>query len=202
MNESRSVLRDLAIALGVLALVFAGLFAWATLSREKPQLLTSFLDPDVPKRLETAPLKIAEPEKEEIVRYVTGEHTVIGGESFSLITGMYWDDIFLWPDLYVLNDMKSGDPDLIFPDEIVDIYNRLGNGNVYSSTEKNMILDAYMKVYRRYKAIGPEKNGSAWTLLWCGAKYDHAFLDIYAGQIDPEDLSIARRYIEEEGFLD
>ena len=202
MNESRSVLRDLAIALGVLALVFAGLFAWATLSREKPQLLTSFLDPDVPKRLETAPPKIAEPEKKEIVRYVTGEHTVIGGESFSLITGMYWDDIFLWPDLYVLNDMKSGDPDLIFPDEIVDIYNRLGNGNVYSSAEKNMLLDAYMKVYRRYKAIGPEKNGSAWTLLWCGAKYDHAFLDIYAGQIDPEDLSIARRYIEEEGFLD
>lgn len=202
MNESRSVLRDLAIALGVLALVFAGLFAWATLSREKPQLITSFLDPDVPKRLETAPPPAAEPEKEEIVRYVTGVHTVIGGESFSLITGMYWDDIFLWPDLYVLNDMKSGDPDLIFPEEIVDIYNRLGNGNVYSGAEKNMILEAYMKVYRRYKSIGPEKNGSAWTLLWCGAKYDHAFLDIYADQIDPEDLTIARRYVREEGFLD
>ncbi len=98
--------------------------------------------------------------------------------------------------------MKSGDPDLIFPDEIVDIYNRLGNGNVYSGAEKKMILEAYIKVYRRYKAIGPEKNGSAWTLLWCGAKYDHAFLDIYADQIDPEDLAVARRYIEEEGFLD
>ncbi|RKX70747.1 MAG: hypothetical protein DRP60_15485 [Spirochaetes bacterium] len=202
MNESRSVLRDLAIALGVLALVFAGLFAWATLSREKPQLFTSFLDPDVPKRPEAAPPAVTEPEKEEIVRYVTGEHTVIGGESFSLITGMHWEDIFLWPDLYVLNDMKSGDPDLIFPDEIVAIYNRLGNENVYSFAEKKMILEAYMKVYRRYKAIGPEKNGSAWTLLWCGAKYDHAFLDIYADQINPEDLAVARRYIEEEGFLD
>ena len=202
MNDSRSVLRDLAIALGVLALVFAGLFAWATLSREKPQLFTSFLDPDVPKRPEAAPPAVTEPEKEEIVRYVTGEHTVIGGESFSLITGMHWEDIFLWPDLYVLNDMKSGDPDLIFPDEIVAIYNRLGNENVYSFAEKKMILEAYMKVYRRYKAIGPEKNGSAWTLLWCGAKYDHAFLDIYADQINPEDLAVARRYIEEEGFLD
>ncbi len=202
MNDSRSVLRDLAIALGVLALVFAGLFAWTTLSREKPQLFTSFLDPDVPKRPEAAPPAVTEPEKEEIVRYVTGEHTVIGGESFSLITGMHWEDIFLWPDLYVLNDMKSGDPDLIFPDEIVAIYNRLGNENVYSFAEKKMILEAYMKVYRRYKAIGPEKNGSAWTLLWCGAKYDHAFLDIYADQINPEDLAVARRYIEEEGFLD
>ena len=143
-----------------------------------------------------------EPKEKEIVRYVTGEHRVIGGESFSLITGMYWDDIFLWPDLYILNDMRSGDPDLIFPDEIVDIYNRLGNGKIYTGAEKDMILDAHMKVYRRYKAIGPEKNGSAWTLLWCGAKYDHDFLDIYADQIDPEDLAAARRYIAEEGFLD
>jgi len=200
VNDSRLVLRDLAIALGVLALVFAGLFGWASFTKETPQLLTSFLDPDVPgKPAETVPV---EPEKEEIIRFVTGEHTVIGGESFSLITGMYWDDIFLWPDLYVLNDMKSNDPDLIYPDEIVDIYNRLGNENKFSKNEKEMILEAYIMVYRRYKAIGPEKNGSAWTLLWCGAKYDHDFLDIYAEQIDPKDLIVARRYVEEEGFLD
>jgi len=202
VKDSKSVLRDLAIALGVLALVFAGLFTWATIAREKPQLFTSFLDPDVPKRAEPEVPAAPEPEEKEIVRFVTGEHKVIGGESFSLITGMYWNDIFLWPDLYVLNDMESEDPDLIFPDEIVDIYNRLGSGDEYSRAERNMILDAYMKVYRRYKSIGPEKNGSAWTLLWCGAKYDHEFLDIYSDEIDPEDLEVARRYIEEEGFLD
>jgi len=202
VNDSRSVLRDLAIALGVLALVFAGLFVWAALSGETPQLTTSFLNPDVPKRPEPAPSPAVEPAEEEIVRYITGEHRVIGGESFSLITGMYWEDIFLWPDLYVLNDLKSGDPDLIYPDEIVDIYNRLGKGNEYSPREKDLILDAYIKVYRRYKAIGPEKNGSAWTLLWCGAKYDHDFLNLYADQIDPGDLAVAQRYIDEEGFLD
>ena len=201
MDDSRIILRDLAIALGVLALVFAGLFAWAAFSPEKPELVQSFGNPDVPSFPEPETEKKPEPE-DEIIRYVVDRHTVVGGESFSLITGMYWDDIFLWPDLYIHNQMASGDPDLIFPDEIVDIYNRLGRGNVYSIAETNMILEAYIEVYDRFKSIGPEKNGSAWTLLWCGAKYDHEFLDLYAHRIDPADLEIARRYVEEEGFLD
>ena len=200
VNDSRSVLRDLAIALGVLALVFAGLFAWASFSQNKPELYTTFIDPSVPLIPESEPLP--EIEEEEILRYVTDHHTVVGGESFSLITGIYWDDIFLWPDLYIRNDMKSEDPDLIFPDEIIDIYNRLGRGDLYSDAEREMILDAFIQVYDRFKSLGPQKNGSAWTLLWCGAKYDHAFLDIYADRIDPDDLAVAQRYIDEEGFLD
>lgn len=199
MNESRSVLRDLAIALGVLALVFAGLFMWATLVDKEPELVTSFIDPDVPKRPEPEPEPMLD---DEIVRFVVETHTVVGGESFSLITGMYWDDIFLWPDLYVRNDLKSGDPDLIYPDEIVDIYNRLGRGDNFNETEREMILEAYIQVYDRFKAMGAHKNGSAWTLLWCGAKYDHDFLEIYAQRIDPEDRVVAQRYIDEEGFLD
>ena len=202
MEDSRPVLRDLAIALGVLALVFAGLFAWSFFSTDESDFVASFADPDVPAvREEAPPVPAAEPE-EEIVRYVVDSHTVVHGESFSLITGMYWDDIFLWPDLYVRNDMISEDPDLIYPDEIIDIYNRLGHGDEYTDAEREMILDAYIRVYDRFKSLGPQKDGSAWTLLWCGAKYDHGFLDLYADRIDPADLAVARKYIEEEGFLD
>lgn len=201
VNDSRIVLRDLAIALGVLALVLAGLFSWLAFGPEKPVLVQTFSNSDVP----AMPEPVAEPEPvedAEIIRYTVDSHTVVGGQSFSFITGMYWDDVFLWPDLYVLNDLKSEDPDLIYPDEIVDIYNRLGRGDVYTEDEKTMILDAYIEVYDRFKALGPHKNGSAWTLLWCGAKYDHNFLDLYAHRIEPEDLEVAKRYIEEEGFLD
>lgn len=202
MNDSRIGLRDLAIALGVLALILAGIFFVMTFGPETPVLVQAFGDPDVPEPPERETEPETEPSEEEILRFVVDSHTVIGGESFSLITGLYWDDIFLWPDLYVINDMKSGDPDLIYPDEIVDIYNRLGRGDDYTERETAMILDAYIQVYDRFKALGPHKNGSAWTLLWCGAKYDHDFLDIYAHRIDPEDLEVARRYIEEEGYLD
>ena len=135
-------------------------------------------------------------------RYITDRHTVEEGESFSLITGYYWDDIFLWPDLYIRNDMISDDPDLIFPKEIIDIYNRLGKGDNYTALETEELMKSYLKVYRVYKNLGPEKNNSVWSLLWCAAKYDHDFLDKYASLIDPDDLEMARKYIAEEGFLE
>lgn len=135
-------------------------------------------------------------------RYITDYHTVKEGESFSLVSGDYWNDIFLWPDLYVRNDMRSNDPDLIFPEEIIDIYNRLGQGDKYSEVETEELLKSYLQVYRVYKKLGPEKNNSIWGLLWCAAKYDHDFLDKYASLIDPEDLEMARKYVDEEGFLE
>ncbi len=138
----------------------------------------------------------------KIERYKIDEHKVVEGESFSLVTGFYWDDIFLWPDLYIRNDMKSDDPDLIYPDEIIDIYNRLGVDEQFSDREISEILEAYLEVYEIYKDLGEKKNNSVWSLLWCAARYDHDFLDKYADRIDPEDRAMAQKYINEQGFLD
>ena len=89
---------------------------------EEPQVQVEEVKP------EPAPEPVAEPVTEEppakpekpaepelIPRHKTGEHVVKKGESFSLITGFYWEDIFLWPDLYIRNSMRSEDPDLIYP---------------------------------------------------------------------------------------
>ena len=149
---------------------------------------------------ETAVSEPAVPDMPE--RYITGTHEVVEGESFSLVTGYYWDDIFLWPDLYIHNEMRTDDPDLIYPEEIIDIYNRLGEGDSYTPRETEAILKAYIQVYRIYKALGPKKNNSVWSLLWCAAKYDHDFLEKYGSEIDPEDKAMAQKYIDEEGFLD
>ncbi|MBN2628130.1 MAG: hypothetical protein JXA95_15785 [Spirochaetales bacterium] len=139
---------------------------------------------------------------EAISRFVVDRHTVEWGECFSLITGDYWGDMFLWPDLYLLNDMKSGDPDLIYPNEVVEIFNRLGEGDTYSRIEREAILDAYIDVYDIYKGLGDKKNNSAWSLLWCAAKYDRNFLDTYADRIDPEDRAMAQKYIDEKGIIE
>lgn len=135
-------------------------------------------------------------------RYIVDHHTVKKDESFSLVTGIYWDDVYLWPDLYIRNEMESEDPDIIYPDEIIDIYNRLGKGDLYNDIEKDEILKAYIEVYDIYKELGPEKNNSVWALLYSGAKYDHNFLDLFSDRIDPEDKAMAQKYIEEEGYLD
>ena len=135
-------------------------------------------------------------------RFIVDHHTVIKDESFSLVTGIYWDDVYLWPDLYIRNEMKSEDPDIIYPDEIVDIYNRLGKGDLYNDIEKDEILKAYIEVYDIYKKLGKEKENSVWALLYSGAKYDHDFLQLFSNRIDPADKAMAQKYIDEEGYLD
>lgn len=135
-------------------------------------------------------------------RYITDRHRVLAGESISYITGAYWEDIFLWPELYIRNELLSDDPDLVYIDEIVNIYNRLGRDTAYTESETEQILDAYIEVYDRFKALGSHKNGSAWTLLWCGTKYDRNFLNRYVSRIEPHDMEMAQKYIDEEGFLD
>ncbi len=135
-------------------------------------------------------------------RYIIDHHTVVKNESFSLITGKYWQDLYLWPDLYIKNEMRSEDPDIIYPKEVIDIYNRLGKGDQYDDIDKDQILKAYIEVYNIYKKLGPEKDNSVWALLYSGAKYDHNFLELFSDRIDPVDKAMAQKYIDEEGYLD
>jgi len=197
VEASQIILRNLTITLGTLILLLVILLPLVSFSNEQPTTLI-YTDSTIPVGSEPS----SSSRESQIRRYVVDKHVVLMGQTFSVITGVYWDSYFLWPDLYIHNDMRSEDPDLIFPDEIIDIYNRLGTGNSYTQAERALIMDAYIKVYDRFKALGPHKNGSAWTLLWCGAKFDKNFLDTYSHRIDPDDLTIARRYVDEEGHLD
>jgi hypothetical protein len=170
----------------------------------EPTVETEKIEDIVVEVEETPEAEIVEvlPVEEKAERHVTGEHTVKKGEYFSLITGFYWEDVFLWPDLYIRNNMRNDDPDLIYPDEIITIYNRLGTGEKFSGNETSEILEAYLEVYRIYKKLGDRKNNSVWSLLWCAARYDHDFLENYKDRIDPEDRAMAQKYIDEQGFLD
>ena len=219
MAFSKSYLR-LLIMLGLLAAAVLSVLLYCRIGSEPVDQEMTILPDKSPEKTEeltletqqteekseapepTAPAPIQKEIKAEIPRYVTKTHKVQEHESFSGITGSYWSDIFLWPDLYVRNTMRSGDPDLIYPNERVDIYNRLGNGDQFSEREKEEILESYLDVYDIYNDLGEYKNNSKWTLLWCGTKYDHNFLNTYADRIEPEDLEKAIQYVEEEGFLE
>lgn len=201
MNDSKSLKRLLITLFVIIIAIIAAL--WLFL-REK----TSYALP-----VEYASKKLEEVEPQLPVedpfegpsipeRYIVDQHTVIKDESFSLVTGQYWDDVYLWPDLYIRNEMKSKDPDIIYPDEIIDIYNRLGSGDVYNDIEKDEILKAYIEVYDIYKKLGTMKENSVWALLYSGAKYDHDFLELFSDRIEPADKAMAQKYIDEEGYLD
>ncbi len=198
--ENTRALKIIAILLAVLAIALLGLLL--LVNRPSRPVRTFTLGEEADPTETEVVVEVVEPEDGPLPRYITDRHEVRKGESMSLITGMYWDDIYLWPDLWIRQQMKSGDPDLIFPEEMVDIYNRLGQGDVYTDRELRDIYDSYLRVYRVFKNLGPEKDPSAWTLLYTATKYDHDFLDTFGDRLEPADVDVARRYVAEAGYLD
>jgi len=205
MNDNKP-LKRLLTALFIIIILVIALIAFFLRDKTAYALPTEFAsDPVEVEEVDTEPETVEEDPFETPglpERFIVDHHTVVKDESFSLVTGIYWDDVYLWPDLYIRNEMKSEDPDIIYPDEIVDIYNRLGNGDIYDDIEKDEILRAYIEVYDIYKSLGKDKENSVWALLYSGAKYDHDFLQLFSDRIDPEDKAMAQKYIDEEGYLD
>jgi len=203
MNDSNS-LKRLLTALFIIILLVIAILVFFLREKTSYALPVEYASDQVAVQEQEEEEKTEDPFETPAVpeRYIVDHHTVVRDESFSLVTGKYWDDVYLWPDLYIRNNMKSDDPDIIYPDEIIDIYNRLGKGDIYNDIEKDEILKAYIEVYDIYKRLGNIKENSVWALLYSGAKYDHDFLQLFSSRIDPADKAMAQKYIDEEGYLD
>lgn len=130
-------------------------------------------------------------------RNLLSTHNVVKNDTVSGIAGMHWGNAFLWPDLYVHNDWRSNDPDLIYPGEAVKIIGRLGKNGRFSAEDIKVISESYIMVYEKYKQQGPHKDPSAWHTLVSALRFDSSFLERYQNRINPEDSAIARKQASE-----
>jgi hypothetical protein len=134
-------------------------------------------------------------------RSITSQHRVVTGDTVSNIAFARWGNAFLWPDLYVNNEWLTDDPDLIFPGEVVDIFNRLGPNGRFSQDEIVAINEAYITVYNLYAALGTRREASRMWVLYSASRVIPNFLDINASRINSNDLIQARRQLEESRAL-
>ena len=135
------------------------------------------------------------------------DHTVHKNDWFAKVTNKYWDDLYMWPDLYTLNqgnrrNLSSSDPDLIYPGEKISIYESLTADGDFSDQDCRTLLSAYLKVYKMYKQLGESKDLAAAQLLASAVRYDEDFLDDYSGVIAAKDKQMALRLLKEQKFLD
>ena len=132
------------------------------------------------------------------------DYPVSPNDWFSTITGKHWEDLFMWPDLYTMNmdNLRSTNPDLIFPGEKISIYESLIADGEFSETDKETLLQAYLKVYQVYKQAGESKALAAAQLLASAVRYEKDFLEKYANFLAPQDKQMAQKLIKEQKFLD
>lgn len=145
-------------------------------------------------------------------RQIIDTYTIKSGDSIFSIADRYWNNQYLWPDLYLLNQNEFSDPDLIQPGQTLTIYEKLGDPDKFSRSQRQDIVEAYIGVYRIYRAIGEHEisqgkntkgqkriEDSRWT-LYTAVRYDHSLLSRYKDAIIPEDIEIVKKYIEKFGY--
>lgn len=132
------------------------------------------------------------------------DYQVRQNDWFSTITGKHWEDLFMWPDLYTMNmdNLRSANPDMIFPGEKVSIYESLVADGEFSETDRETLIQAYLKVYQVYKQAGESKALAAAQLLASAVRYKKDFLEKYSRFLDPMDKQMAEKLIKEQAFLD
>ena len=153
-------------------------------------------------------------------RRVQRVYNVTKGDTFFGLTSRVWEDQHMWPDLYVLNQERFENPDLILPGERVEIYPSLTADGRLTDTELSVLMDAYVETYKRYRALGEEAFASArdsndayllersqlyinkaqW-LLYSGLRYSRDLLDTHSDQIDDRDMRVVREYVDRFGYL-
>ncbi len=146
-------------------------------------------------------------------RKIIGEYVVKDGDNIFNIAKAHWENEYLWPDLYITNKEKIKDPDLIKKDDVLVIYEKLGDPKDFSKKQKDDIVYAYLGIYRIYKALGEAEllkgnkikgeqriNDSKWT-LYTAVRYDHNLLNKYEDAIYPEDREFVQQQIDKIGFI-
>ena len=147
-------------------------------------------------------------------RKVTYKHTVRQGDTIYGIAKKYWNNQYLWPDLYYLNREKFEDPEFLRPGEVVLIYESLGKPESLSLDKKRRLVEAYITMYRVSRALGEQEvakglkekgenriRESRWT-LYTAVRYEHDLLELYEEGIYPEDIEIVDDYISRFGYGD
>lgn len=170
---------------------------------------------------EPAPAESGESAVVPAERTVSARHTVESGDTFYEISGSYWGDEHLWPDLYMLNRGRFSDPDLMRPGDIVKIYPSLASDGELSARDIDVLSRAYLDTYRVYRTIGIEalergrergsrywivrsriKINKAHWVLYSGHRFNRDLAEEYADSIDERDLRVVRGYLERFGYPD
>jgi hypothetical protein len=168
---------------------------------------------------ETEPSEPAGPAVVSAERNVSARHTVEAGDTFYEISGSYWNDEHLWPDLYMLNRERFSDPDLVRPGDVVEIYPSFASDGELSAQDIEVLSQAYVDTYSVYRRIGIEalelgrergsrywitrsriKINKAHWLLYSGHRFNRNLAADYAERIDERDLRVVRDYLERFGY--
>ncbi len=189
-EEKKRSARWLWLVIPLLIIILAYLF-WP--SKKAPEtdvkepVVTEKVVEDVPIKPEEAGQPEEKPVAEEIKMGTPGgQHTVKPGEGLWTISRDFYNQAYLWPNIYRVNLNKIKNPDLLSIGSEVQIPPLQGKPGNLTQKDIEEIAEGFIEVYLVYKKLGKKK---ALYYLWVVKKWNVTeVIDRFKDRIDETDL--------------
>lgn len=120
------------------------------------------------------------------VGFAGGTHQVVNGDNLWGISGHYYVDPYLWPNIYRVNTDKISNPDLLTPAQILALPILYGTHEKLTPQDRRNLAEGYFLVFNHYKQT--QKHLAPFA-LWAAVRFDRAILDTHKEAIGEDELA-------------
>jgi nucleoid DNA-binding protein/nucleoid-associated protein YgaU len=118
--------------------------------------------------------------------FVGGTHQVVAGDNLWNLSGNYYRDHYLWPNIYRANKASINDPDILEIEQQLDLPVLYGPPENLTPADRRNLAEGYFLLYRYYKRTEPHLAPYA---LWAAVRYDFRVKTEYAAELSEDDLA-------------
>ncbi len=134
---------------------------------------------------------LSKPVYESAAFFAGGTHRVAAGDNLWGISGTYYRDHYLWPNIYRVNTATIPNPDIVQIDQSLEVPALYGPPEKLTEADRRHLAQGYFLLYRYYK-----ENASSLApyALWAAVQYDAAIKAEHATELSEDDLAFLQAH--------
>jgi hypothetical protein len=123
--------------------------------------------------------------------FAGGTHRVVKGDNLWGLSGNYYRDPYLWPNIYRANTAAIHNPDVLELDQQLEVPILHGPAEQLTPEDRRNLAEGYFLLYRHYKTTDPALAPFA---LWAAVRYDSQIKIEYAAELREDDVAFLRAH--------
>jgi nucleoid DNA-binding protein len=133
----------------------------------------------------------SKPSYESAAFFAGGTHRVAVGDNLWRISGTYYRDHYLWPNIYRVNTATILNPDILQIDQSLDVPVLYGPPEKLTAADRRNLAEGYFLLYRYYKE---NESSLAPYALWAAVQYDAQIKIDRAVELSEDDLAFLQAH--------
>jgi nucleoid DNA-binding protein len=139
------------------------------------------------------------PSSESPPFFAGATHRVAAGENLWGLSGAYYRDHYLWPNIYRVNTATITNPDILQIEQQLELPIQYGPPESLTPEDRRNVAEGYFLLYRYYKEAEPSLAPYA---LWAAVQYDAQIRIAHAPELSDDDLAFLKAHGVRQGLAE